>query len=320
MCKGHGGSIRYRWWISSGRAHRREPGPVGASGSSGGSRTAPAVGDRDRRHAAECIAAGGASGQNLPRRLAGRRARRAARPKPSACRSSRLARARPRAWPSESPRRHGRVDAWLAFARRGQGTDVRGDRPGRSPEVRPRAAPRRHRPAAVVASAGSGRWTNREAGRDVARKTPPTVIGEPLEHDSRTACGAGGRPAGGQPWSPPRTRGSCPTIPRSETGPTRSPWQRFGSGWRPTPALQAALHPPPARLAAQPHRKLVQQANASPSSPRRVLRRAGLVEAVLDYLRHQSLRRMAGQDGQDPFCAAPSSTRPRKIYHGNVAG
>ena len=59
----------------------------------------PPVGDRDRRHAAERIAAtGGAGGhlrswrgpRRLPRRLAGRRARRAVHPKPSACRSSRL--------------------------------------------------------------------------------------------------------------------------------------------------------------------------------------------------------------------------------------
>ena len=59
----------------------------------------------------------------LPRRLAGRRARRAVRPKPSACRSSRLARAgarRQRARPRgrglgrpDSPRRRGRGVAWL---------------------------------------------------------------------------------------------------------------------------------------------------------------------------------------------------------------
>ena len=79
----------------------------------GGLTDYPRSRDRDRRHAAQHIAAiGGAGPARLPRRLAGRRARRAVRPKPSACRSSRLARAgapsrtragpRPRAWPSDT--------------------------------------------------------------------------------------------------------------------------------------------------------------------------------------------------------------------------
>ena len=79
----------------------------------GGLTDYPRSRDRDRRHAAQRIAAiGGAGPARLPRRLAGRRARRAVRPKPSACRSSRLARAgapsrtragpRPRAWPSDT--------------------------------------------------------------------------------------------------------------------------------------------------------------------------------------------------------------------------
>ena len=35
---------------------------------------------------------------------------------------------------------------------------------------------------------------------------------EPFEHDSRTASGAAGRPAGGSPGVRPWARGSCPTI------------------------------------------------------------------------------------------------------------
>ena len=38
------------------------------------------------------------------------------------------------------------------------------------------------------------------------------AIGEPFEHDSRTASGGDGRPAGGSPGVRPRTRGSCSTI------------------------------------------------------------------------------------------------------------
>ena len=38
-------------------------------------------------------------------------------------------------------------------------------------------------------------WTHRPA--------PSAAIGEPFEHDSRSASGAGGRPAGGQPCLPP---------------------------------------------------------------------------------------------------------------------
>ena len=42
-------------------------------------------------------------------------------------------------------------------------------------------------------------WTHRPA--------PSAAIGEPFEHDRRSASGAGGRPAGGQPWSlPPDAR------------------------------------------------------------------------------------------------------------------
>ena len=52
------------------------------------SRTAPAVGTSDRRHAAQ------RHRRNRRCRLAGRRARHAVRPKASACRSSRLARGR----------------------------------------------------------------------------------------------------------------------------------------------------------------------------------------------------------------------------------
>ena len=45
-------------------------------------------------------------------------------------------------------------------------------------------------------------WTHRPASG--------TAIGEPFEHDSRTASGAGGRPAGGSPGVRPPPRGSCP--------------------------------------------------------------------------------------------------------------
>ena len=69
--------------------------------------------DRDRRHAAQRHRRDGrCRPARLPRRLAGRRARHAVRPKASACRSSRLARAgapsrtrsaaRLRAWPSDT--------------------------------------------------------------------------------------------------------------------------------------------------------------------------------------------------------------------------
>ena len=85
----------------------------------------------------------------LPRRLAGRRARRAVRPKPSACRASRLA-ATPR------PRRRLARPAASASPERspatagGTGTDVRGDRPGRSPRS-PSSSTTPPRPAAVAA-------------------------------------------------------------------------------------------------------------------------------------------------------------------------
>ena len=49
-------------------------------------------------------------------------------------------------------------------------------------------------------------WTHRPASG--------AAIGEPFEHDSRTASGAGGRPAGGSPGVRPRTRAvAAPTKP-----------------------------------------------------------------------------------------------------------
>ena len=101
---------------------------------------------RDRRHAAQrhrrdrrCRPA------RLPRRLAGRRARHAVRPKASACRSSRLARAgapsrtrsaaRPRAWPSDTLT-GGRVRRLARPAAPRPPPPVLAARPGR-----PRAAP-----------------------------------------------------------------------------------------------------------------------------------------------------------------------------------
>ena len=52
--------------------------------------------------------------------------------------------------------------------------------------------------AALEDDLSPGWWTHRPA--------PSAAIGEPFEHDSRSASGAGGRPAGGQPWSPPPRR------------------------------------------------------------------------------------------------------------------
>ena len=65
-------------------------------------------------------------------------------------------------------------------------------------------------------------WTHRPA--------PSAAIGEPFEHDSRSASGAGGRPAGGAALeSAPGTRGSCPTIQAAHhpTG-IRSLWRAPG--------------------------------------------------------------------------------------------
>ena len=67
------------------------------------------------------------------------------------------------------------------------------------------------------ASGSSRRWA-RAGGPTARRVATPGVEPrrrdrrEPLEHDSRTASGAAGRPAGGSPGVRPRTRGSCPTI------------------------------------------------------------------------------------------------------------
>ena len=66
----------------------------------------------------------------------------------------------------------------------------------------------------LVAPVGSGRWTNREAGRDAGRRTPAARSErESFEHDSRTRQRRGRTPRRGQPWSPPPAAGSCPMIP-----------------------------------------------------------------------------------------------------------
>ena len=145
----------------------------------------------------------------LPRRLAGRRARRAVRPKPSACRSSRLARAgarRQRARPrgrglgrrtrrdaaaAASPGSTSRPTTASASSERSPatagatGTDVRGDRPGRSPRSpleRHHAAPSCGRGRRAMAAAPSApsrcgkrgqqvqRWLERRGRRAVRRR------------------------------------------------------------------------------------------------------------------------------------------------------
>ena len=131
----------------------------------GGLTDCPRSRDRDRRHAAQrhrrdrrCRPA------RLPRRLAGRRARHAVRPKASACRSSRLARAgapsrtrsaaRPRAWPSDTLT-VGRVRRLARPAAPRPPPPVLAARPGR-----PRAAPvprrRLRRPWPLPVAGGSG--------------------------------------------------------------------------------------------------------------------------------------------------------------------
>ncbi len=85
-----------------------------------------------------------------------------------------------------------------------------------------------------VRGLGSGGPTSRRVATP-ARRTSGAAIREPFEHDSRTASGAGGRPAGGSPGVCPRTRGSCPTIlARGAAGRARPRPCRSGIR-RPTP-------------------------------------------------------------------------------------
>ena len=64
--------------------------------------------------------------------------------------------------------------------------------------------------AALEDDLSSAWWTHRPASG--------AAIGEPFEHDSRTASGAGGRPAGGSPGVRPRTRGSPRRFRRRQSG------------------------------------------------------------------------------------------------------
>ena len=177
-------------------AHRKPGG--------GGLTDCPRSRDRDRRHAAQrhrrdrrCRPA------RLPRRLAGRRARHAVRPKASACRSSRLARAgapsrtrsaaRPRAWPSDTLT-GGRV---RRLAR----------------PAAPRPPPRRSWPLAqaaierhrfrAAASGGRGRRRMADAPSAPARASDPTrtepsiFFGSPAAGERLQAMFA---PGASRPW------------------------------------------------------------------------------------------------------------------------
>ena len=162
---------------------------------------------------------------HLRRRLAGRRARRAVHAKPSACRSSRLARsaARPRAWPVGRARRCSNATA----------KDGRHDR-------------RRD------ASGSSGRWA-RAAGPTARRLATPRV--EPRRRDRRAVRARqphrqrrGRTPVGGSPGVRPRTRGSCPSPHVEELCALTRPRRRAA---RSTAGIldRPPGGPPPARFA-----------------------------------------------------------------------
>ena len=153
----------------------------------GGLTDCPRSRDRDRRHAAQRLAAiSGAGGHDFRAGWRGRRARRAVRPKPSACRSSRLARAGARRQSARPRRRLARPAApqppppaplSLTAYQQAPTFGVTGlaARPGR-----PRAASRRPllrpwppchgsrtvhpQPVREAWSTGAGRWLERSAG------------------------------------------------------------------------------------------------------------------------------------------------------------
>ena len=152
--------------------------------------------DRDRRHAAQrhrrdrrCRPA------RLPRRLAGRRARHAVRPKASACRSSRLARAgapsrtrsaaRPRAWPSDTLT-GGRV---RRLARPAAPTTASAG-PGRSPRPPSSGTGSAPPPPAAVAAVA---WRT--------HRPPPAVAGSVVNR-----CGGGWSAVADAPSAPARAR------------------------------------------------------------------------------------------------------------------
>ena len=75
----------------------------------------------------------------------------------------------------------------------------------------------------LVASVGSGRVDQPRGGSRRPRVEPRRRDRrEPFEHDSRTASGAAGRPAGGSPGVCPRTRRSCSSIPAARSAPMAS--------------------------------------------------------------------------------------------------
>ena len=188
------------------------------------SRTAPAVGTvtADTPPSASPRSAVPAGTTSAP--LAGRRARRAVRPKPSACRSSRLARAgarRQRARPrgrglgrrtrrdaaaAASPSSTSRPTTASASSERspatagGTGTDVRGDRPGHSPRSPP-SGTTPPRPAAVAAVP----WQPHRPPPE-----PVTVVCVRLDAGGAVPGGSG-PPAGGLR----RPTASCSVSPRT---------------------------------------------------------------------------------------------------------
>ena len=169
-----------------GQPHPRRSAPAPRK-SGGGITDCPRSRDRDRRHAAQRLAAiSGAGGHDFRAGWRGRRARRAVRPKPSACRSSRLARAGARRQSARPRRRLARPAApqppppaplSLTAYQQAPTFGVTGlaARPGR-----PRAASRRPllrpwppchgsrtvhpQPVREAWSTGAGRWLERSAG------------------------------------------------------------------------------------------------------------------------------------------------------------
>ena len=74
----------------------------------------------------------------------------------------------------------------------------------------------------LVASVGSGRVDQPRGGSRRPRVEPRRRDRrEPFEHDSRTASGAAGRPAGGSPGVCPGRAAAAPTIPAPARGPPR---------------------------------------------------------------------------------------------------
>ena len=218
---------------------RTEAAVAGARGSSspaiaarkprgGGLTDYPRSRDRDRRHAAQRIAAiGGAGPARLPRRLAGRRARRAVRPKPFGLQVIAARAGRSTVENAGGPAaaglavghadgRAGAFDAWL-------------DQPPhhrlRQPWPLAQAALQRHR---FRAAASGGRRRRRMAAAPVRPQGPSRLCAS----DSTPGCRAGGsgpvwRPRARPPCGPRRALAAAASAHSSETDLNRfPPWSR----------------------------------------------------------------------------------------------